>query len=121
MGRRPWPNPADTTLDRARSIARGYRDALHQTNPALCAVLDRAATEFGETWAIPQPDTGEEFVTRTEAGQIAHVHPDTISRWAGENLITRHPNGLYLRTEIEAVPAARRQRRSARHRDQLDM
>lgn len=121
MTRRPWPNPADTTLDRSRFIARTWRELALKHAPAeVCAALDRAATEFGETWVCPQPDNGSDWLTRDEAAALASVVPDTISQWAGRNLITRYPEG-YMRSEIENVQANRRRRRSARHSDQLDL
>lgn len=121
MTRRPWPNPADTTLDRSRFIARTWRELALKYAPAeACAALDRAATEFGETWVCPQPDNGAEWLTRDEAAALAGVAPDTISQWTTRGEITRYPEG-YMRTQIENVQANRRVRRSAKRAAQLDL
>lgn len=50
-----WPFPADTATQRARRIALSYRAHLHSVAPELCAELDAAAAEFGETWLVPTP------------------------------------------------------------------
>lgn len=55
MSTAPWPWPGDTALDRARRIARGYRDALASADPATCQRLDTAAAAVGETWLHDQP------------------------------------------------------------------
>jgi hypothetical protein len=116
---RPWPTPADTPVDRARSICRSYRAALKQAHPDLCARLDAIAEEFGEAdWLVDRLDNGEDLINRQDAARRAGVKPDTISQWAARGLITRYPGG-YRWSEVQKMLAERRQRRSMKHWEQL--
>jgi hypothetical protein len=113
---RPWPNPADTPLDRRALIARAYRDALLKADREMCEKLDAFVAEFGEdSWLIDQPDNGEELVSRNEVARRAGVRPDTVSQWDHRKLITRYPGG-YRWSEVDDMLASRRRRRA-----QLDL
>lgn len=67
-----WPAPDATALDRARAIARGYRDALHAANPQRAAILDAAAQRVGEGW-ITGATTGERACTVPDAALLLGV------------------------------------------------
>lgn len=67
-----WPHPDATALDRARAIARGYRDALHAANPQRAGILDAAAQRVGESW-ITGATTGERACTVAEAALLLGV------------------------------------------------
>jgi hypothetical protein len=117
--KRQWPNPADTPTDRARSMCRTYRAMLASVAPDLCHKLDQTAIAVGEdSWLIDRLDPDEEFITRADAANRAGVRPDTISQWDRRGLITRYPGG-YRWSEVQKMMAARRQRRSMRHWEQL--
>lgn len=115
-GTRPWPNPADTPLDRRSFIARAYREALHREAPAVCARIDQLVREFGEdAWLIGQLDNGEDLIARAEVARRAGVAPNTVSMWVERGKITRYPGG-YRWSEVDEMLAARRRRRA-----QLDL
>lgn len=112
LKRRRWPNPRDTALDRARAIAREYRDALRTADPHRCTVLDQAADEFGETWltARPQYATGE-LLTLTDLADALGEKRSTVWAWWNRGHIPREPNGLFV---LDAVVDALADRRIAR-------
>lgn len=89
--RNPWPWPNDTAADRARKIARMYRQHLHTLNPAICDQLDQTAAGFGETWmleaAADETDDDRELTT-TQAADLAGTTPKRIREWA----CTPHPD-----------------------------
>lgn len=106
---RRWPNPADSALDRARSIAREYRDALHAADPGRCAILDRAAEEFGELWLVARPQfTDSELVTLTDLAETLGVARGTVWAWWSRGHIPREPNGLFFVDAVVDALAARR-------------
>jgi hypothetical protein len=88
-----WPVPGDTPLDQARTIARGYRAALHRVNPELCATLDRHAHELGQTWITPQPATADPNTLMTARDLAEYLGPeysvDQIRQWATRGHILR--------------------------------
>lgn len=67
-----WPNPNATALDRARTIARTYRDALQAADPQRAGILDEAAKRVGESW-VTGATTGERACTSQEAALLLGV------------------------------------------------
>jgi hypothetical protein len=91
-------------VDRARAIAREYREALTRADPAQCAVLDRAAAEFGETWltgAVQHTDS--ELLTLTDLAELLGEKRGTVWAWWNRGRIPREPSGLF---RVDAVEAA---------------
>lgn len=85
QGRRnPWPWPVDTPLDRARKVAGMYRQHLKTAAPALCAVVDDTARQFGETWLFDKPDIVDPHreLTTAEAAELVQVPIRRIREWA---------------------------------------
>lgn len=82
--RNPWPNPADTPLDRARRIAQMYRAHLHQQAPAMAAAVDATCAGFGETWMVEKPDIvdPDAELTTAQAAELVHVDVRRIRDWA---------------------------------------
>lgn len=67
-----WPDPRATALDRARAIARTYRDALARVAPDACRRLDEAAISVGEGW-IAGATTGDKSCTVAQAAHLLGV------------------------------------------------
>ncbi len=82
--RNPWPNPADTALDRARRIAGMYRARLNALAPAACAEADQVAVSFGEDWMIAKPDIvdPDSEMTTAEAADLIRVPIRRIYDWS---------------------------------------
>jgi hypothetical protein len=90
--RRPqWPNPADTPLDRARSVARTILAELAKLDPDHATRVAEGINALGEQWLIPQPGPyrPDEWVTLEEAAQYTGGTRDMIYKWA-----TREPRRL---------------------------
>ncbi|MGX6605640.1 hypothetical protein ACWKSP_26430 [Micromonosporaceae bacterium Da 78-11] len=83
--RNPWPWPVDTPLDRARKIAGMYRRHLLTAAPGICASVDQAAREFGETWLLEREEIIEpkQELTTAQAAELAQVPIRRIREWAG--------------------------------------
>lgn len=122
LKRRRWPNPADSALDRARAIAREYRDALHAADPHRCAVLDQAAGEFGETWLTARLQfTDSELLTLTDLADVLGQKRGTVWAWWNRGLIPREPNGLFVLDAVVDALAARRGARAATSEAAVDV
>ena len=67
-----WPDPRATALDRARAIARTYRDTLARVAPDACLHIDRAAVTVGEGW-ITGVTTGDKSCTVPQAAHLLGV------------------------------------------------
>jgi hypothetical protein len=87
--RNPWPNPADTPLDRARRIANMYRAHLTQHAPLVAAGVDATCVSYGETWMVEKPDIvdPDSELTTAQAAELVHVTIRRIRDWAQ----TDHP------------------------------
>lgn len=92
----PWPWPADTPTERARRVARSYRDALQRHAPEECEQLDERTRKLGQGWIIPAILTvdPDDLLTRFQAGDYCGVRAKTISEWRQRGLkVTPTPDG----------------------------
>jgi hypothetical protein len=82
-GRLRWPWPADTPLERARRLLRGYRDALTELAPSTAKRLDDWALEHGEMWVIGAAVTfdDDELLTLQEVADLVGVKTKTVYQW----------------------------------------
>lgn len=106
-----WPLPGRwRAVDRARAVAHQYRAALHHTNPELCATIDRAATQAGETWITPTIITADldDFVTVPEAAELVDRSVQWVYAWVAKNRTERMRRGTdgRIRVNVAAVQAA---------------
>lgn len=115
----PWPWPADTQLERARRVARAYRDVVAKLAPNVVAQLDAAMAERGQGWvdARPLAHDLDDLLTVEEAAEFSQVRPRTITTWRLERtppLPARHtPDGIRIRFgDLVAWQAGRRRRRT---------
>lgn len=86
-----WPFPHDTTLERARKVARSYRTLAFNADPAGCAALDDLAVERGQGWVVPRP-TGldlDDLVGVRDLSHLLDVPEKTLYRWGSEGLLQR--------------------------------
>lgn len=81
-----WPNPDANALDRARAIARTYRDALTAANPQRAAILDHAARRVGEGW-VCDAITGEQACTVSEAALMLGVSDSRVRQLIGSGAL----------------------------------
>jgi hypothetical protein len=125
--RNPWPWPVDTPLDRARKIATMYRRHLATAAPAVCATVDEAAREFGETWMLEREDLvdADRELTTAEAAELVQVpirrirewscatHPDDRTKPLLPRFKMRGRERTYLAQHVLAAAAAMRRWRHA--------
>lgn len=122
MKRDPWPFPADTPLERARRIARSYRNALLNTDPDECRRLDDKATELGQAWVRPlpvDPENLDALLTADQIGELFTIDPRTVRMWGYRGrLEVRGSSGkpVYRLGDVIDYMAAVRQ---ARQRDNV--
>jgi len=114
-----WPNPADSALDRARTIATEYRDALHDVAPHLAGQLDREAAARGQGWVAPSMVTwgDDDLITAEQAAELCHVQIKTLFEWRRRGL-PHHPTPdgtRYLVRELLEYEGQRRRRRTGQH------
>lgn len=114
----PWPWPGDTPLDRARRVARTYRDALRRTDRELCAQLDQRTRDLGQQWIAPTTlayDLDDQL-TADEVAELCQVKPDTVRVWRYRGLPTVDtPDGRRYRVaDVLNYHAQRRHQRSHR-------
>ena len=122
--RLPWPNPADTALDRARAIARDLHRELAKHAPETAEAMARAAAALGEPWLTPAPAVhrDDDWLTLADAAADIAGTPNMIYKW------TRHqPDPLPTLTDdqgrtlvrlgdVRERHAEQRQRRAERRR-----
>jgi len=77
-----WPDPRANALDRARAIARTYRDALTRTAPDAALRIDQAAQGVGEGW-ISGATTGPKACTVREAAALLGVNDSRVRQLIG--------------------------------------
>ncbi len=117
----PWPWPADTELERARRVARQYREALEHAAPALVRRLDALCAGYGQGWvaAAPLAHHPDELLTTAEVAELCQVRARTVTKWRLELdpplPAIRTPDGVRIRVgDLLAWQAARRHARLAR-------
>ena len=116
MNPSPWPWPGDTPLDRARRVARTYRDNLNNLDPALCAQLDQRCRDLGQGWIEPQalahgPD---DLLTAEEVADMCNVQPSTVRQWKHRGLpvVTTVDGPRYRTGDVLTYHSERRVRRA---------
>ena len=117
----PWPWPADTELERARRVARQYREALQQAAPALTRQLDALCVRYGQRWitAAPVAHHPDDLLTVDEVAELRAAAVRTVRKWIYELReplpVVRTPDGVRVRVgDLHAWEAARRRARLAR-------
>ena len=112
----PWPWPADTAVERARRIARAYRDIAINAEPHSCVELDEQMREWGQTWVTPKYTINDpdELLTTNEVAEYCDVHPGSVDQWRRRGLpVTMTPDGpRYLLADVLDYHAERRRRRA---------
>lgn len=112
--RQPWPNPQDTALDRARRVARQYRQALAEADPARCAAIDTAANLLGESWVAPTVVTTDEaWVTAHELAEMVGVKVGTVYVWVQRGVIPIPVEGRHNLREAQDALRNRRLRKAS--------
>lgn len=79
----PWPFPGDSLLQRARHVARAYRERLHLNNRELCDETDALMTRLGQSWVVPGHEHYQPYdeITGDIAAAMTHRSEATIRRW----------------------------------------
>lgn len=113
-----WPNPADSSLDRARAIARDYRSALLKLDRAECFRLDNLARLVGQGWVAPavQQYQSDDLLTARQAADYCNIRPTTLQQWKARGLrVIETPDGRRYRVgDLDDYGASRRVRRKTR-------
>jgi hypothetical protein len=111
-----WPFPEDTTLERARKIARSYRALAMAADPTACALLDERATERGQGWVVPRAD-GLDLDDLLRVPDLAHlvdVPEGTIRSWMSRGELERRTladgTPVCLLRDVVDLAARKRQR-----------
>ncbi|MFC5992931.1 helix-turn-helix domain-containing protein [Pseudonocardia hispaniensis] len=110
-----WPFPGDLPVDRARQVARTFRDALHQVDPDAAAAIEQAAVAVGETWLRPAVALAadEDFVSVADAADIVGCSVRLVYKWVADGVLPSYPEGGKIRVrvgEARRVDAERRAR-----------
>jgi hypothetical protein len=114
-----WPFPEDTTLERARKVARSYRALAMAADPAACAVLDERSEERGQGWVVPRADALDldDLVGVRDLSHLLDVPEKTLYRWGREGKLEKRcaQDGslAFLMRDVVDLCAAKRRR--ARH------
>ncbi|WP_143268508.1 MerR family transcriptional regulator [Amycolatopsis vastitatis] len=112
----PWPWPGDSPLDRARRVARNYRDALMRADAEACGELDRRCRDLGQGWIVPQQMKfgQDDLLDVDEVADLCDVQADTVRQWRRRGLPTVDtPDGQRYRVaDVLAYHAERRRRRA---------
>jgi hypothetical protein len=92
--RSPWPPEMgpNTPHDRARRVARGWRDlAVKHCPPELVAQMDDACRRFSEAdWLLPSRGDAEgEWLTRAQVATRGGVRPSVVSEWSTRGITDR--------------------------------
>ncbi len=101
--RDPWPNKADSPIDRARAVAREYRNAVARLHPELCRIMDQKASEVGQDWVLPVEVSqfeGLDLLTPLQAAMFCKIRPGTLPTWRHRGLkFVETPDGIRYRVE----------------------
>lgn len=112
-----WPDHSDAPVDRARAVAYSYRQALLESAPQRCAVLDAVARELGEGWIAPLPTDPQpgDRVSTEQAARLLGVTESTVRSWGSREFvpITRYVDGWDV-GELMMYRASQRRRRGHR-------
>jgi hypothetical protein len=112
----PWPWPADTPTERARRVARAYRDAYLAVAPEPCRDLDQRVQALGQPWIVPAVAqfTDDDLLTVDELADFCGVRPGTIDQWRARGLSSVDtPDGRrFLIRDVLEYQAQTRRRRS---------
>ena len=81
-----WPDPRANALDRARAVARTYRDALIRTAPDAARHIDEAATGVGEDW-VAGATTGTQACTVKQAALLLGVTDGRVRQLIRDHLL----------------------------------
>jgi hypothetical protein len=115
-----WPNPADSSLDRARAIARDYRAALLERDRAECLRLDNLARYVGQGWVAPRVSQFEpdDLLTARQAADYCDIRPTTLQQWKARGLkvIETADGRRYRVQDLNDYRASRRVKRRTRAR-----
>lgn len=108
----PWPNPADTALERSRRIA---TTLLALLPPEERVVWAARAHALGETWlsASLVRWQNDDVVPTKVAAELVHMKPSTIRKWHSEGDLENVTQGRYRVGDVLDCAAARRARRAA--------
>lgn len=108
---------ADTPLDKARTVALSYREALRMHVPDLCARIDEHMVQLGQTWVRPQVAQYEfdDLLNARQAADYCGIEPNTLQVWKARGLeVIETPDGRRYRVQdLLDYQASRRQRRAA--------
>lgn len=111
---------ADTPLDRARTVARSYREALRMHCPELCARIDDHVVGLGETWVVPAVLQYEfdDLLTAGQAADYCRIKPNTLQVWKGRGLVVVETvdGRRYRVRDLLDYQASRRVHRKSRSR-----
>ncbi|MDF3308732.1 hypothetical protein P3H15_27315 [Rhodococcus sp. T2V] len=114
----PWPWPTDTQLERARRVARSYREALESLNPGVCENIDRKVTEFGQEWIKPELDMAPEaweLLSARDLEVMVGVPASSVRAWAAKGRLTKRTSAdgspVYLVEEVRELIAETRHRK----------
>lgn len=111
-----WPNRGDSALERARKVARSYRNLAMAADPRACAHLDEHATKVGQDWVIDrtEPIDLDEVVSVPVLARTLDLTHRTLYRWGTEGRIT--PRAMadgaqgYLMRDVVDLQATMRRR-----------
>lgn len=128
---RPFAMLGDTDLQRARGVARAYRQHLRTANRVLADALDDAVVAAGEGWWLVEHEITvepDDLVSTAAAAELANVGQGTIRQWRKRGYMDRHGQHqrlepktrdhrgwpLFLAADILEIAAATRRRRQRR-------
>lgn len=99
MTGRTMPHLGDTALQRARSIARAYRQHLRTANRPAADAVDDAVEAAGEGWWIVEHEVTvepDDLVGTAAAAQLANVNIGTVRQWRKRGYVDRHGHRRWL-------------------------
>lgn len=128
---RPFAQLGDTDLQRARGIARAFRQHLRTANPEIAHTLDDAVVAAGEGWWLVEHEITvepDDLVSTAAAAELANVGQGTIRQWRKRGYVDRHGQSrrlqpktrdhrgwpLFLAADILEIAATTRRRRQRR-------
>jgi hypothetical protein len=79
-----WPWPHESLLERARHVARIYREHLHTMSRERCDALDKAMADVGITWMTGRDVVYEDTdaITGDLAAELVGRPESVIRQWA---------------------------------------